>query len=120
MVALQEGETCEESLINVYFKILEKINLVLLKANEFLKMQSTSGGENDQIEALGTQKVLFCNTSFMRDLKTCAPVDYDALRAGPETDQRRKYEKIIKDITDNEVVLIPFFPEVSRDSEAEN
>ena len=38
LVALQEGETCEESLINVYFKILEKINLVLLKANDFLKL----------------------------------------------------------------------------------
>ena len=37
LVALQEGETCEESLINVYFKILEKINFVLLKANDFLK-----------------------------------------------------------------------------------
>jgi hypothetical protein len=39
LVALQEGETSEESLINVYFKILEKINLVLLRANDFLKMQ---------------------------------------------------------------------------------
>lgn len=47
LIALLEGETCEESLINVYFKILEKINLVLLKANEFLKQQSTSGGENE-------------------------------------------------------------------------
>ena len=39
LVALQEGETSEESLINVYYKILEKINLVLLKANDFLKVQ---------------------------------------------------------------------------------
>ena len=37
LVALQEGETCEENLINVYFKILEKINLVLLRANEYIK-----------------------------------------------------------------------------------
>lgn len=37
LVALQNGETSEESLINVYMKILEKINLVLIKANDFLK-----------------------------------------------------------------------------------
>lgn len=37
LVALHEGETSEESLINVYFKILEKINFTLMKANEFLK-----------------------------------------------------------------------------------
>jgi len=36
LVDLQNGEICEESLINVYFKILEKINLVLLKANNYL------------------------------------------------------------------------------------
>lgn len=40
IVALQEGITSEESLINVYFKILEKINLVLMKANEFLKISN--------------------------------------------------------------------------------
>jgi len=38
LVALHDGETSEESLINVYYKILEKINLVLLKASEFLKV----------------------------------------------------------------------------------
>lgn len=42
LVALQEGETSEESLINVYFKVLEKINLVLLRANDFLKMQANA------------------------------------------------------------------------------
>ena len=39
LVDLEAGVTSDESLINVYFKILEKINLVLLKANEFLKVQ---------------------------------------------------------------------------------
>ena len=53
LVALQEGETCEESLINVYFKILEKINLVLLKANDFLKLQ-TAHLNQEQIASLTT------------------------------------------------------------------
>lgn len=86
LVALQEGETCEENLINVYFKILEKINLVLLKANDFLKAQQTAGENSEIIEALATQKVLFCNSNFIRELKNCTPVDYDELKAGPETD----------------------------------
>lgn len=55
----------------------------------------------------------------MRDLKNCSPVDFDALQAGPETDQKRKYEKIIRDITDHDVVLIPFYPEATDESAAE-
>lgn len=41
----------------------------------------------------------------------CAPSDYDEMLNGPETDQKRKYEKFIKDICDHEVVLIPYYPE---------
>lgn len=44
LVDLQNGETSEETLINVYFKILEKINLVLLKANDFLRVQQHTTG----------------------------------------------------------------------------
>ena len=61
--------------------------------------------------------MLYCNTNFIRELINCAPTDYDALRRGPETDQKRKYEKIIRDITDNEVVLIPYYPERKSGSE---
>jgi len=116
LVALQNGETSEESLINVYYKILEKINLVLLKANDFLKVQQHTTGEQAQMHTLATQKVLFSNTNFIRDLIKCAPQDFEALHNGPETDQKRKYEKIIKDITDNEVVLIPYYPERTSES----
>jgi len=56
--------------------------------------------------------VLYCNTNFLRELMNCAPNDSDSfLNGGPETDQQRKYHKIIKDICDNEVVLIPYYPE---------
>ena len=50
----------------------------------------------------------------------CAPNDYDSFRAGPETDQKRKYDKIIKDICDNEVVLIPYYPERTSSSDMQN
>ena len=85
LVDLMRGETSKESLINIYFKILEKINLVLLKANDYLKAQSTAGAIGN-IESLATQKVLYCNTNFIRELFNCTPPDYDALRRGPETD----------------------------------
>ena len=105
LVGLVNGETSEESLINVYMKILEKINLVLLKANDFLRNQ------NFDTQQLETQKVLFCNTNFIRELTNCAPEDYDALMAGADTTQKKRYEKIIKDITENDIVLIPYYPE---------
>lgn len=72
--ALIEGETSEESLINVYFKILEKINLVLLKANDFIKTQQIQ----DSIpQLIRTQKVLYANTNFLRDLMNYTPNPYD-------------------------------------------
>lgn len=66
-----------------------------------------------------TQKVLFCNTNFIREFKSCVPTDYDALMEGPETDQKRKFTKMMKDISENEVVLIPFYPEVNNPNESE-
>ena len=79
IIALQEGETSDENIINVYFKVLQKVNLVLHRANDYLKMQSTAGGNANEITELATKKVLYCNTNFIRDLKNCAPVDYDAM-----------------------------------------
>ena len=111
LVSLEEGETSEESLINVYFKILEKINLVLLKANDFLKVQQHTTDAQQEIHTLATQKVLYGNTNFLREIMNCQPTDYDAMKNGPETDRKRRYEKIIKDICENEVVLIPYYPE---------
>lgn len=66
-------------------------------------------------------KVLYCNTNFIRDLRNCAPDDYAQLRMqSPKTDkQRAKYEKILNDINDNDVVLIPFYPEPTEESEIE-
>ena len=66
-----------------------------------------------------TQKVLFCNTGFIREFKNCVPVDYDSLMNGPETDQKRRFTKILKDIAENDVVLIPFYPEVNNPNESE-
>jgi len=60
--------------------------------------------------------VLLSNTNFIRDLIKCSPQDFEALHNWPEMDQKRKYEKIIKDITDNEVVLIPYYPERTSES----
>ena len=120
LVDLQEGETSDESIVNVYFKILSKINLVLLRAQDFLRSQITKDATTTgDAEPVVTQKVLYCNTSFIREFKNCVPHDYDDLMNGPETDQKRRFTKILKDITDNEVVLIPFYPEVNNPNESE-
>ena len=62
---------------------------------------------------------MYCNTNFIRDLKNCQPTDYDSLRSGPETDQKRKYEKIMKDFAEHEIVLIPFYPDPTPEDDDE-
>ena len=37
LISLQTGENGEERLINVYFKILEKVNKVLQRASDYVK-----------------------------------------------------------------------------------
>lgn len=39
-----------------------------------------------------------------------APDDFAEFQAGPDTAQKRKYEQLIRDVSENEIVLIPFFP----------
>ena len=54
IVSLQMGETNDEALINVYYKILEKVNIVLMKSNEFMKLSSHMTPERIQTSTLAT------------------------------------------------------------------
>ena len=119
LISLNDGEANEERLINVYFKILEKINFFLLKASDYIKSQSNNSASAAQSLApqvallKKVSKVLYCNTNFIRDLRLCSPENYEQLRLEtPKTNaQRAKYEKILNDINDHDLVLIPFYPE---------
>ena len=75
LVALQEGESFEEGLIDIYFKIFETINLMLLKSNEYLKQQPKKTKSGDD-QPYNTQKVLYCDTSFIQYHKMNAPEDF--------------------------------------------
>ena len=60
---------------------------MLLRAQDYLKAQMTPGSSaTADYEQLVTQKVLYCNTKFIREFKSLVPNDYDELMNGPETD----------------------------------
>ena len=85
---------------------------MLLSRNEYIKKQAANdGGAIAKPVVFDTQKVLYCNTKFIRDVINCSPIDYDSLMQGPDTDQKRKFTKIISNITEHEVILIPYYPE---------
>ena len=48
LIALQEGESFDEGMIDIYFKIFETINLMLLKSNEYLKQQPKKTRSGDE------------------------------------------------------------------------
>lgn len=64
LVALQNGTLYSEAVVNLYFTILSKINLVLLKTQDFLKHSTTPSPDKETPTA--TEKIYFCNTSFPR------------------------------------------------------
>ena len=94
--------------------------MVLLRAQDFLRSQISKDTNTTPAELeLHTQSVLYCNTSFIREFKNCVPNDYESLMNGPETDQKRRFNKILKDVAEHDVVLIPFYPEVNNPNESE-
>ena len=64
--ALWGGTLFSEKFLNLYFKILEKMNLVLLSAQEFQK-QTPTDAVNDTIPSV--EKVMYCQGNFMRKLR---------------------------------------------------
>ena len=95
--------------MNLYFKILEKINLVLQKVKEFFRNQQTPGGSSTGETA--AIKVLYGNSNFIRDLKQVMPDLDDLNDFGGDSPQKVKYQKIMKDVVESNVVIIPFFPD---------
>ena len=94
--------------------------MVLLRAQDFLRSIVTKDANTTpQDFEVATQTVLYCNTSFIRDFKNCVPNDYESLMNGPETDQKRRFSKILKDVAEHDVVLIPFYPEINNPNESD-
>ncbi len=56
-------------------------------------------------------KVLYCNSSFIRDLQSCAPSEYEPNKKGSLTAMQRKYDRILKSVIENDIVLIPYYPQ---------
>ena len=86
LVALMEGTLFSEAFVNLYFKILEKMNLVLVSAQTFQSKTPTGTSDIPQID-----RVMYCTANFMRKLR----------KGGAQQD----FGKIF----DYDVVLVPFF-----------
>lgn len=68
LVKLSKGEEVGENLINLYFKILEKINFVLLQVQSFLKTNETPGRPSESLTQQ-TDKVMYCNSKFVQKFR---------------------------------------------------
>lgn len=112
LIKLSKSEMVGENLINLYFKILEKINFVLLQVTNFLKTETPGGPEEDMIKA---DKVMYCSSNFIRKLRDCKIGSLDATLN--ETNmQGGEYNEMIKDIANHDTILIPFFPDQASDN----
>lgn len=121
LVLLQKGEISDENLINLYFKVLEKINFVLQKVQEFFKNQGTTPGGRGTIgsEAVTAEKVLYGNSNFVKKLRSINAEDFDSdgQLTNVSTNQKAETTKVLTSINDSDVVLIPFFPEKTADGD---
>jgi len=65
IIALFNGTFLSENLVNLYFKILDKMNMVLLTAQNF-QSQTPSGNLAD---IPSCEKVMFCSGNFVRRMR---------------------------------------------------
>ena len=70
-------------------------------------------------EAVTAEKVLYCNSNFVRKLRQINPEDFDSdgARSNNSSPTKAEYTKIMTSINESDVVLIPFFPDKDADGE---
>jgi hypothetical protein len=114
---MMKGEAVNENLINLYFKILEKINFVLLQVQDFL--QKGTPGRPTATEVPSAEKVLFCNSNFIRKLRASSAKNLDNTISGiGDSQAQTDFDEMISWVKLHDVTLIPFFPEKqSRDDQ---
>lgn len=70
LVKLMKGEACSENLVNLYFKILEKINFMMQQVQTFMKSEKSETLGRPSINDFPcAEKVMYCNSSFIRKLR---------------------------------------------------
>lgn len=72
LLALAEGSLYRENIINVYFKILEKFNLILQQSYNFQRATTRYSVETPEDQTTNKQpsKILYFNTNFHRKLNS--------------------------------------------------
>ena len=97
-----------ENLINLYFKILEKINFVLLQVQSFLKTNETPGRPSETAIPT-TDKVMYCSSNFIQKFRKSQLKSLD--NTMNETKVQNEFTEMIQDLIDHDTILIPFYPD---------
>ncbi len=61
-----------ENIINIFFKILEKMNLVQLSIDNYNRQKFTEKDPNS-LPNISTMKILYCSTDFVRQMRLKNP-----------------------------------------------
>ena len=107
LVKLSKGEEVTENLINLYFKVLEKINFVLIQVQNFLKNDTTPGRPSETAIPT-TEKVLYCNSNFIKKLREAHKKSLDNTMS-KLNEQDTEFSSMIQWIVDHDNIIIPFF-----------
>lgn len=116
LIQLLQGTLFNENVLNLYYKILEKINLVLLTAYAYLKAKTPSGETEDGLTEEPPlplcDKVLYLNSNFMRRVRS-RPLNFEQQTAAaigaPGTAAKGELASQLGKVFEADVVIVPFF-----------
>ena len=65
-----KGKYFKDNIVNMYMKILDKINQVLLSSNQYQEQERALQSYRDTYQTMGggPQKIMFFNTNFFKKL----------------------------------------------------
>ena len=87
--------------------MLEKINFVLFQVQNFLKNDTTPGRPSETAIPT-TEKVLYCNSNFIKKLREAHKKSLDNTMS-KLNEQDTEFSSMIQWIVDHDNIIIPFF-----------
>lgn len=109
LVGFNKGQLFQEKIINLYFKILEKMNLVQLSMDNYTRqMLETPDPDRTSSNLLSstTMKIQYLNTNFVRKLLQQSEVEGNTPFGSFEANQ---IDQNLMQYFNHDLVLLPFF-----------
>jgi hypothetical protein len=112
LIQLKSGGVISENIVNLYFKILEQVNQLLIQIQNLIKTETPTARLSTTMNDCGVENVYYAHSNWVRRMRTQMNQSYNLDSSRVVED----FDFSIKSLKNFDAILIPIFPEkLSRD-----